>query len=62
MQKRYDLRNVIADPEKFPPFMPDHRARLSGALWCRQHGKKYILLKMVLDVVMERSFKNNGRG
>lgn len=41
--------------------MPDHRAYASGVVWNKENGKKKILLKGSLNIIVERSYKNNGK-
>lgn len=62
MQKRYEFLNVYLDPEKYPPLMPDHKARILAVGWIKQHGKKKILTNVDCYGVFERSFKSNGGG
>lgn len=42
--------------------MPDHIALLSGAGWINRNGKKYILAKGSVNVIIARSYKKNERG
>lgn len=58
-QKKYEMLNVFIDPEKFPPFMPDHRARVSIFGWHREKNVKKILAQFKFDLVIERAYKIN---
>lgn len=60
-QKQYQLLNAFMDPEKFPSFLPDHKARVSVFGWCKDTNRaKKNLAKYNFDLVIERSFKING--
>lgn len=41
--------------------MPDHKAKLSGVAWKRENGKKIILLKLSVESIIERTFRNGAR-
>lgn len=61
-QKQYQLINAFMDPEKFPPYMPDHKARVSILGWYKgANGLKKLITKYNFDLVIQRSFKINGK-
>ncbi|XP_037034388.1 uncharacterized protein LOC119073186 [Bradysia coprophila] len=59
-KKRYEVMNVFIDPDKYPPFMTDHKAKILANVWNGRNGrngKKKYLIKLTFNVVIERSFK-----
>ncbi len=49
------------DPEKFPPFMPDHKAKILVMGWIKENGVKKVLHKTNFKLTLERSYKINGK-